>query len=223
MFGLDRVVFIPASPPHKANEEIGLFAYQCRWFARPSPEIPILKFPMWSNGAQASRIPSRLFRISRRNTPQDTEIYFIVGQDAFQAIQTWKDWENLLVMCHFVVMTRPGYESKSLAGIVPDALADTFGYRGEQTRGFYGPRGHNAIFPGGQFPRYFIEPHPTGRGGRAVNQVSRPRFGDSLPLGAGSLHSWLSKNVPYFRKKIKPRVLVHPGLAILDVNAYLRM
>jgi nicotinate-nucleotide adenylyltransferase len=77
--------------------------------------------------------------------PHDLEIYYIVGQDAFQAIQTWKDWEKLLTMCHFVVMTRPGYENRSLAGIVPSTYAAAFNYR-EPDRGFVGPRGYAIYF-----------------------------------------------------------------------------
>ncbi len=59
---------------------------------------------------------------------QDLELYFILGQDAFHAIQTWKDWENLLLMCNFIVMTRPGYENKGLTGIVPPDFAAQFAY-----------------------------------------------------------------------------------------------
>ena len=77
--------------------------------------------------------------------PKDLELYFIVGQDAFQAIQTWKNWERLLEMCHFVVMTRPGYENKGLAGIVPPAFAETFVYQ-QKDRGFLGPRGYAIYF-----------------------------------------------------------------------------
>jgi len=36
---------------------------------------------------------------------EDLELYFIVGQDAFQAVTTWKDWERLLLLCNFAVMT----------------------------------------------------------------------------------------------------------------------
>ena len=68
-----------------------------------------------------------------------------MGQDAFHAIRTWKDWENLLVLCHFVVMTRPGYENRGLDGILPADFAARFAYD-EAARGYRGPTGHVIYF-----------------------------------------------------------------------------
>jgi nicotinate-nucleotide adenylyltransferase len=36
-------------------------------------------------------------------------IFFILGIDAFLEVDTWKDYEQLLEQCFFVVMSRPGY------------------------------------------------------------------------------------------------------------------
>ena len=47
-----------------------------------------------------------------------TELYFITGLDSFLDIQTWKDWERLLTLCFFVVLSRPGYSFADLARIV---------------------------------------------------------------------------------------------------------
>ena len=77
--------------------------------------------------------------------PGDLDLYFIVGQDAFQAIQTWKDWERLLGLCHFIVMTRPGYEQKDLRGILPASLSESYLYDGSQC-GFRGISGHVIYF-----------------------------------------------------------------------------
>jgi nicotinate-nucleotide adenylyltransferase len=73
------------------------------------------------------------------------ELYFIVGQDAFHAITTWKDWEKLLQLCNFVVMTRPGYENKGLEGILPPEFASQFHYE-SQGNGFRGPVGYSIYF-----------------------------------------------------------------------------
>lgn len=45
------------------------------------------------------------------------ELYFITGLDSFLDIQTWKDWERLLTLCFFVVLSRPGYSFADLARI----------------------------------------------------------------------------------------------------------
>ena len=46
------------------------------------------------------------------------ELYFITGLDSFLDIQTWKDWERLLTLCFFVVLSRPGYSFADLTRIV---------------------------------------------------------------------------------------------------------
>ena len=80
-----------------------------------------------------------------KNYMKQLELYFILGQDAFHAIQTWKEWEKLLLLCNFVVMTRPGYENKGLSGILPAAFADRFTYD-DKVKGFRGPTGHVIFF-----------------------------------------------------------------------------
>jgi len=72
-------------------------------------------------------------------------LYFIVGQDAFQAVTTWKDWQRLLVLCNFAVMTRPGYDDMRLDEILPKEFAARFTYD-EKMDGFIGPTGHAIYF-----------------------------------------------------------------------------
>jgi nicotinate-nucleotide adenylyltransferase len=76
---------------------------------------------------------------------EDLELYFIIGQDAFQAITTWKEWEKLLLLCNFAVMTRPGYENKGLGGVLPDDFVARFKYD-KKIDGFKGPTGHAIYF-----------------------------------------------------------------------------
>ena len=76
---------------------------------------------------------------------QNLELYFITGQDAFDAITTWRDWETLLSLCHFVVMTRPGYENGGLEKILPRELAAKYVYA-EGREGFINPWGKGVFF-----------------------------------------------------------------------------
>jgi nicotinate-nucleotide adenylyltransferase len=46
-----------------------------------------------------------------------TEFYFITGLDSFLEIQTWNQWERLLPLCSFVVLSRPGYRFADLVKI----------------------------------------------------------------------------------------------------------
>lgn len=38
------------------------------------------------------------------------ELFFITGADAMHSIITWRDWEKMFDLAHFVGVTRPGYE-----------------------------------------------------------------------------------------------------------------
>ena len=71
-------------------------------------------------------------------------LYFITGQDAFQDIRLWKDWRRLLARCHFIVMTRPGYEPKSLEGIL--GAPDAAGYRYAKREDCYRKPGGKALY-----------------------------------------------------------------------------
>ncbi len=44
----------------------------------------------------------------RSEYPED-ELFFIIGTDAFNAIDSWHEWQSLFDYCHFIVLPRPGY------------------------------------------------------------------------------------------------------------------
>lgn len=51
-----------------------------------------------------------------------SELFFVMGADAFADIETWKDYPRLLDDAHFVVVSRPRCSVRELAGRLP-ALA----------------------------------------------------------------------------------------------------
>jgi len=44
--------------------------------------------------------------------PAKAEISFVIGADALEDILSWKDAEELLSTCRFIIVPRPGYDSK---------------------------------------------------------------------------------------------------------------
>lgn len=40
-------------------------------------------------------------------------LFFVMGADSWTDIRTWREWENVLLACNHIVVTRPGYEIKS--------------------------------------------------------------------------------------------------------------
>jgi len=67
----------------------------------------------------------RYFRERRQDA-----LFFILGSDAFSDIETWKEFQNLFSLCHFIVMTRPGSQEETSP--LPRALAPNFRYASEE-------------------------------------------------------------------------------------------
>jgi nicotinate-nucleotide adenylyltransferase len=56
-----------------------------------------------------------------------THFYFLLGADSFLDIPNWKDYETLLGLCDFIVVSRPGFNVDALRLVIPPEL---FGRRG---------------------------------------------------------------------------------------------
>ncbi|HPC02958.1 MAG TPA: nicotinate-nucleotide adenylyltransferase [Syntrophales bacterium] len=146
LFDLNRVIFIPASePPHKAGVSISSF-YHRHQMVRHAIETN----PSFSVSDVESQRPGKSYSIETiqhflDKYLKDIELYFILGLDSFYEIQSWKDWKNLLNLCHFIIMTRPGYEAKGLAGYLPPDFASRFHFEAKEN-GFRGPTGNYIYF-----------------------------------------------------------------------------
>jgi nicotinate-nucleotide adenylyltransferase len=69
----------------------------------------------------------RYFREKHRNP-----LFFILGRDAFVEIETWREFQNLFSLCHFIVMARPGSQANNLFSQLPGALIPAFQYQPEE-------------------------------------------------------------------------------------------
>ncbi len=64
-----------------------------------------------------------------RDRNQDA-FFFILGSDAFVEIETWKEFQNLFSLCHFIVMTRPGSQKETPS--LPRTLIPNFQYSSKE-------------------------------------------------------------------------------------------
>ena len=138
---LDRVIFIPAAfPPHKTARLITPFEHRLQMV-----RLAIAGNDSFSLSDVESRRQGKSYSIDTvrhflASHDKNLELYFITGQDAFDAITTWYEWEKLLSLCHFIVITRPGYDNRGLTGIFPEDYASRFNYD-EILHGYRGPAG----------------------------------------------------------------------------------
>ncbi|HEY7302852.1 MAG TPA: nicotinate-nucleotide adenylyltransferase [Bryobacteraceae bacterium] len=122
-FALDRVLFVPAGkPPHK--DAVGLTPYEDRFQMVQLACSPYPKFEAsrLEEGDQRSYTVDTLRRF-RAQARVDDRILFLVGADAFDEIETWKDWQELLKLTEFIVVARPGRDYRVMPGARVHALS----------------------------------------------------------------------------------------------------
>jgi nicotinate-nucleotide adenylyltransferase len=108
-FGLDHVVFIPASiPPHKrgqtttpARDRLAMV----RLAVAKNPRFKVSTVEMTRPGVSYSIDTVRHFVQTKH--PGDS-LFFIIGLDAFREIGSWKNFADIFPLCDFIVTSRPG-------------------------------------------------------------------------------------------------------------------
>lgn len=115
-FGLDRVIFVPTGQPwQKSGVTEAEHRYLMTVVATASnPGFSVSRVDIDREGPTYTI--DTLRDIAARNP--DAELYFITGADALANIMSWKDWDAMLGMAHFVGVTRPGYTLT--ADMLPD-------------------------------------------------------------------------------------------------------
>lgn len=145
-FELDRVIFIPASyPPHKDKGDVlpaSLRAEMVRLAIADNPRFALSEIELQRPGKSYSVETIAHFR---RQFGRGTELYFILGLDAFLEINTWKEYVALFTLCHFVVMTRPGFEKNFAPEHLPVEMAGDFCY--DLKKSGYAHRSGFFVFP----------------------------------------------------------------------------
>lgn len=124
--GLARVLLVPSSrPPHKraaAGDPIAPAPLRLAWVRAAVADNPRLEADALEvERGGASFLVDTLRDLGRRLAPEKP--VFLLGSDAFQEIETWRDPDALLALAHFAVMTRPPRRRESLREWLPASLA----------------------------------------------------------------------------------------------------
>jgi nicotinate-nucleotide adenylyltransferase len=127
-FHLDEIHFIPSGrPPHKQRSRIASYADRYAMTSIACADHPRFIPSLAESGAgQSGREvfysvdTVRYFKHKHHATRP--HFYFIVGADSFLDIPTWKDYETLLGLCDFIVVSRPGFNLDALRLVIPPEL-----------------------------------------------------------------------------------------------------
>ncbi len=124
-FDLKLVFFVPCGiPPHKKPQEItpAEHRYVMTVLATASnPFFHVSRIEIDRPGPSYAVDTVRLFR---QEWGEKTELFFITGLDAVLEILTWRNHEELVQLCQFIAVTRPGYDANRLREVLPPAYLE---------------------------------------------------------------------------------------------------
>ncbi len=113
-FSLDKIIFIPAGiPPHKKDKNISsnVHRYNMTLLAINNNKHYFLS----DIELKREGISFTVDTIKHlKSIFSGAELYFIMGSDSLLQIEKWKDYEELLSLCNFIVAKRPNYDDEQL-------------------------------------------------------------------------------------------------------------
>jgi nicotinate-nucleotide adenylyltransferase len=113
---LDRILFIPTSdPPHKLPQSLAPAKdrYEMVRLAIGSdPLLAVSDVELRRSGTSYSIDTVR--QLQQEYGPQ-TELFFLIGLDAFLEFPSWHEPNTLLTLCSFIVISRPGLSFQALS------------------------------------------------------------------------------------------------------------
>jgi nicotinate-nucleotide adenylyltransferase len=114
-FGLDKVIFIPAGrPPHKQQQGITDPEHRYLMTALAISSNPNFEVSRLEVDKNELTYTIDTVKELQGLYGEDTDIYFITGADAVLELLTWYKIEELLTLCTFIAVTRPGFDRRIL-------------------------------------------------------------------------------------------------------------
>ncbi|MGE5629573.1 MAG: nicotinate-nucleotide adenylyltransferase [Caulobacteraceae bacterium] len=126
---LEKVIFIPTGrPPHKRAENVSESEHRylmtvLATAANPNFEVSRLEIDKDTVTYTVDTVKDLIGIYGK-----DTLIYFITGADAVLELLSWHKVEELLSLCSFVAVTRPGFNKQELEQKVAEIKSN---YNGE--------------------------------------------------------------------------------------------
>ena len=125
IFSFDRILFIPSYiPPHKETLDVVSAEHRLKMV-----DLALSSYDRFFPSSIEIDARGTSYSIMTLNRIKEifpqTELFFLLGIDAFLDIETWKDYEDVLEQCSFIVMSRPGFRLDEAKKI----LAEKYSHR----------------------------------------------------------------------------------------------
>ena len=128
-FSLDRLLLIPsANPPHKISGNVADAGDRLEMVRLAIHGMPLFEVSDVELTRPGLSYTIETLRYFQDRFGHETDIHFIVGQDAFSEITTWKSYLSLFSTAHFIVMTRPGSKLHNLKDFIHAQISSEYQY-----------------------------------------------------------------------------------------------
>ncbi|MFN2454020.1 MAG: nicotinate-nucleotide adenylyltransferase [Pyrinomonadaceae bacterium] len=120
LLALDEFWFVPAHvAPHKRDARVTPPLHRYAMLALATQHEARLRInTIELDAPERPYTFDTLTRLSREAEESRVSLFFVMGVDSWAEICTWREWEKLLRLINYVVITRPGYEF-SAAHVTP--------------------------------------------------------------------------------------------------------
>ena len=131
---LSQVLFIPTGdPPHKRDGSLAPANVRLEMVRLAIADNPLFTVSDIEIQRKGKSYSIDTIRALHHHYGPSTELFFIIGLDAFLDFPTWREPTELLRICHVVVVPRPGQSFRALAGMSLLPTLDPAGLTGLDT------------------------------------------------------------------------------------------
>jgi nicotinate-nucleotide adenylyltransferase len=110
-FGLDQLLIIPAHrPPHKGSRTIAGDYHRFAMAVLASVNEPRVFVSTLELEAPDRPYTFETVERLRIDLGTETRLFFVIGADSFEEINTWREPARLLSSTNLIVVTRPGHD-----------------------------------------------------------------------------------------------------------------
>ena len=121
---LDEIRFIPShDPPHRSSDPHASAFHRFALVALAIEEQPSYRASDLELQRDGPSYTTDTLRAVREEGWRASQIFFILGADAFAEIATWKEFPTVLDAANFVVIARPGTSLDAAAARTPSLRA----------------------------------------------------------------------------------------------------
>ena len=132
---LDQVIFVPSfQNPLKKKETLLPPALRTKLLGAAIKGYPGFSVSLCEIKRKSLSFTVDTLKYFKRKFGQRTVLYFLSGADTLKTLGRWRSVNEIFNLCHFVVMTRPGYSMKRSPRSILQVPFDALPYSSSQVR-----------------------------------------------------------------------------------------